>query len=66
MQFGGGDSLVQALFSLLLGSEYSNLLPAVQQDLIAEELLNVSVTRLIKGMLSLGVFDPPDKVNFSK
>ena len=49
-----------------IGSEFGQLYDAVQEGLIDEKFINVSVSRLIKAMLQMGVLDPPEKVNFSQ
>ena len=48
------------------GSEFSHLYDAVQQGLIDEAYINTSVSRLINAMLSLGVFDPPERVGYQQ
>lgn len=51
---------------LIIGSEYSHLYDAVQQDQLSEDALDVPVARLLKVMFRLGLFDPPEIVNFQQ
>ena len=44
------------------GETYSALLGAVEQKLISEETIDVSVRRLFMARLRLGMFDPPEQV----
>jgi beta-glucosidase len=46
--------------------EYLDLAKAVQQGLMPESLIDVSVKRLLTARMRLGMFDPPDQVPFSK
>lgn len=48
------------------GSQYKNLLEAVEKGFIAEAEMDISVRRLFKARFKLGMFDPPDKVPYSK
>ena len=47
------------------GNMYPNLLGAVQQGLITEEEIAVSVKRLFEARIRLGMFDPESKVPWS-
>ena len=65
--FHYNDSIIQLILSIMhTGSEFGQLYDAVQEGLIDEKFINVSVSRLIKAMLKMGVLDPPEKVNFSQ
>lgn len=48
------------------GSQYKNLLKAVEKGLISEEEIDVSVKRLFRARFKLGMFDPPDLVPYTK
>lgn len=48
------------------GAEYEALIPAVQQHLITEAEIDVSVRRLLTARFKLGMFDPPERVPFTK
>ena len=48
------------------GSSYTKLLSAVEQGLITEDEINVSIRRILRGMFELGFFDPEDMVPWSK
>jgi beta-glucosidase len=48
------------------GDMYPNLLGAVEQGLITEEEIAVSVRRLFEARVRLGMFDPESKVPWSK
>ncbi|MDH6304336.1 beta-glucosidase [Parabacteroides sp. PF5-5] len=47
------------------GGSYQALLKAVQDGLITEEELNVSLRRLFKGRFELGMFDPDELVPYA-
>ncbi len=47
------------------GNSYHSLLKAVQDGLIAEEDLDISLRRLFKGRFELGMFDPNDVVPYA-
>ena len=47
------------------GRTYESLLKAVEQGLITEEEINVSVKRLFRARFKLGMFDPPEMVPYS-
>jgi beta-glucosidase len=48
------------------GDIYPRLLEAVQQGLITEEEITVSVKRLFTARFKLGMFDPPARVPWAK
>ena len=48
----------------IVGGEFAHLFEAVNQGLVDEDYVNNSVSRLIKAMIQLGEFDPPEKVNY--
>ena len=48
------------------GNEYKALAGAVQQGLLTEEELNVSVKRLFTARMKLGMFDPPERVKWAR
>ena len=47
------------------GKEYKNLLIAVEQDLITEDEIDVSLRRLFRARFKLGMFDPEERVPFA-
>jgi len=47
------------------GEVYPALLEAIDRDLIAEDLIDLSVKRLLKARFQLGLFDPAEQVPFS-
>ncbi len=47
------------------GGSYRVLLKAVQDSMITEEELDVSLRRLFKGRFELGMFDPDDRVPYA-
>ncbi|HWB87449.1 MAG TPA: glycoside hydrolase family 3 C-terminal domain-containing protein [Bryobacteraceae bacterium] len=51
---------------LTCGQEYRSLVDAVKQGLITEAEINKSLERLFVARFRLGMFDPPDRVPFSK
>jgi beta-glucosidase len=57
---------VKAGTDLTCGNEYRSLVDAVKQGLITEEEVNRSLERLFKARFQLGMFDPPERVPFSK
>lgn len=48
------------------GGSYRALNKALKDGKISEEALNVSLRRLLKGRFELGMFDPDDRVPYSK
>lgn len=56
---------IQAGTDLNCGWIYPNLVKAVQEGLLAEEELDVSVKRLMTARMKLGMFDPQEKVPWS-
>jgi len=48
------------------GNTYTNLHSALRQDLITEAEIDVSVKRLFKARMQLGMFDPQSQVPFSQ
>jgi beta-glucosidase len=57
---------VKAGTDLTCGNEYRSLLEAVKAGQIAETEINHSIERLFVARFKLGMFDPPDRVPFSK
>jgi beta-glucosidase len=57
---------VKAGTDLDCGKSYNQLTTAVQQGLLTEAEINRSVVRLFTARFQLGMFDPPEKVPFSK
>ncbi len=57
---------VKAGTDLTCGNEYRALATAVQQGLITEAEVNRSLERLFVARFKLGMFDPPERVPFSK
>ena len=48
------------------GRTYESLLKAVEQGLITEEEIDVTVKRLFRARFKLGMFDPPDMVPYAQ
>jgi beta-glucosidase len=48
------------------GSQYKNLLEAVEKGFITESEIDVSVRRLFRARFKLGMFDPPEMVPYTK
>jgi beta-glucosidase len=57
---------VKAGTDLDCGSEYSALVPAVQQKLITEAEIDTSLRRLLTARFRLGMFDPPERVPYAQ
>lgn len=57
---------VKAGTDLNCGESYSSLVNAVNQGLVSEEEIDKCVTRLMLARMKLGMFDPIEKVPFSK
>jgi beta-glucosidase len=57
---------VKAGTDLTCGTEYRFLVDAVKAGQITEAEINVSLERLFTARFKLGMFDPPEKVPFSK
>ncbi len=57
---------VKAGTDLTCGNEYRSLVEAVQKGLITEAEVNKSLERLFVARFQLGMFDPPERVPFSK
>jgi beta-glucosidase len=57
---------VKAGTDLDCGDEYSALLPALEQKLIAEADIDTAVRRLLTARFRLGMFDPPERVPFAR
>lgn len=57
---------VKAGTDLECGSSYKTLVDAVKKGYITEEAINQSVERLFVSRFRLGMFDPPERVPFSK
>ncbi len=51
---------------LACGTEYQNLLPALQKGLIAESDIDRSLHRLLVARFKLGMFDPPEMVKWAR
>ena len=56
---------VKAGADLTCGDEYDSLAQAVQQGLITEKEIDVSVRRLLEAQFQLGMFDPPELVPYA-
>ncbi|MEO8594849.1 MAG: glycoside hydrolase family 3 C-terminal domain-containing protein [Candidatus Solibacter sp.] len=48
------------------GSEYRQLIPALEQKLITEPEIDTALRRLLTARFRLGMFDPPERVPFTK
>jgi len=48
------------------GSDYSSYVAAIRQGLLTEAELDVSVKRLMKARMLLGMFDPPELVKYQQ
>ncbi len=57
---------VKAGTDLTCGNEYRSLVEAVKNGLIAEGEINQALERLFTARFKLGMFDPPERVPFSK
>jgi beta-glucosidase len=57
---------VKAGTDLTCGNEYRSLVEAVKQGLISESEINAALERLFTARFKLGMFDPPERVPFSK
>jgi beta-glucosidase len=57
---------VKAGTDLTCGNEYRSLADAVKQGLIAETEIDAALERLFTARFRLGMFDPPERVPFSK
>src|ERR1035441_2918145 len=57
---------VKAGTDLDCGNEYGALLPALEQKLIAEADIDTAVRRLLTARFRLGMFDPPERVSYSR
>jgi beta-glucosidase len=57
---------VKAGTDLDCGTEYSALVPAVQQKLITEAEIDTSLRRLLTARFRLGMFDPPERVPYAQ
>lgn len=57
---------VKAGADLTCGNEYRSLGDAVKQGLISEAEINAALERLFTARIRLGMFDPPERVPFSK
>jgi beta-glucosidase len=57
---------VKAGTDLSCGTEYTNLVPAVQNGLIAESEIDQSLKRLLRARFKLGMFDPPEMVKYAQ
>jgi beta-glucosidase len=56
---------VAAGTDLNCGVTYDSLVVAVEQGLIDEEQINVSLKRLLRARFQLGMFDPPERVPYA-
>ena len=57
---------VRAGTDLSCGKEYSALVDAVHQGLISETAIDAAVKRLFTARFRLGMFDPPERVPYSR
>jgi beta-glucosidase len=57
---------VKAGTDLDCGNEYSALIPALEQKLIAEADIDAAVRRLLTARFRLGMFDPPERVPYTR
>jgi len=57
---------VKAGTDLTCGNEYRSLVEAVKSGLIDEATINRSLDRLFEARFRLGMFDPPERVPFSR
>ena len=56
---------VKAGTDLDCGLEYENIVPAVQQGLLAEKDVDTALRRLLTARFKLGMFDPPEMVRWA-
>jgi beta-glucosidase len=57
---------VKAGCDLCCGTQYASLPEAVEQGLVTEQQIDVSLKRLMKARFQLGMFDPPERVPYAK
>jgi len=57
---------VKAGDDLCCGTDYDSLRRAVQRGLISEKEIDVAVGRLLQARFQLGLFDPPERVPFTR
>jgi len=57
---------VKAGTDLDCGNEYAALIPALEQKLIAEGEIDAAVRRLLTARFRLGMFDPPERVPYTR
>ena len=57
---------VKAGTDLACGGEYASLIQAVKNGLITEREIDVALKRLMTARFRLGMFDPPEKVPFTR
>jgi beta-glucosidase len=62
----GAAKAVRAGTDLACGKEYATLIEAVQKGYIREDEIDRAVKRLFVARFRLGMFDPPDRVPFSR
>jgi len=62
----GAALAVRAGTDTTCGNEYVDLVAAVHAGLIAETEIDIAVKRLFTARMRLGMFDPPDRVPFSR
>jgi beta-glucosidase len=62
----GAVAAVKAGTDLTCGNEYRNLVDEVKEGRISEAEINRSLERLFVARFRLGMFDPPERVPFSK
>jgi len=57
---------VKAGCDLCCGTDYNSLVRAVRRGFITEKDLDVALARVLEARFRLGLFDPPERVPFSK
>ena len=66
LKAGMDNECVDFFAPVLDNSDYVKYLDAVKQGLLTEKEIDVSVKRLIRARLALGMFDPPEMVKYAQ
>jgi beta-glucosidase len=62
----GAARAVKAGCDLCCGSDYNNLVHAVQLGLVTEQQIDVALQRVLTARFKLGLFDPPESVPYAQ
>ncbi|MGA2181728.1 MAG: glycoside hydrolase family 3 C-terminal domain-containing protein [Bryobacteraceae bacterium] len=66
LKAGMDNECVDFFAPVLDNSDYVKYLDAVKQGLLTEKEIDVSVKRLIRARMALGMFDPPEMVKYAQ